>query len=332
MNSKTKLKVTLGATAAMLAVGLTAWAQNIDIKGTTTGEGNAFFYQSVGIGTTSPGFKLDVVGRIRLQQDTSSAGLWLRDGTGDEGFIGDAGGAIGLYGNRGASWGLLMNVTSGDVSVAKNTRLCTGNATGCSTYLSDDARFVDNNDAHIQMVFTNPAGLLKISGGLTTTGNVGVGTTAPGYKLTVASGSIGGNTAFTPNYACWGAYGTGDGGAGIYSDSCGYNTLMIVGNASGGGSRHVGLWDDVTVAGNLTVNGTITRGQAMTCTTVNAVSYGAGSEVTAWCPAGYAATGGGFDMNGYEDGQYAYSTPNGGTGWRCYSSRHAIGCWAQCCQ
>jgi hypothetical protein len=352
MNSKTKLKVTLGATAAMLAVGLTAWAQNIDIKGTTTGEGNAFFYQSVGIGTTSPGFKLDVVGRIRSQGDggLNSGGLWLRDPTGDEGFIGDAGGGlIGLFGNRGASWGLLMNVTNGNVGIGTTTPGAPLDIQGHHQFYWNNGygavhKMFGNNGSNVFLENIN--GTFRIvnsaytadifhvdqSGTTYVYGSLGIGTGSPGAKLAVMNGAIGGTTAFMPNYVSWGAYGTGDGGAGIYNDNGGYHLFMIVGNNSGGGSRKVGLWDDVTVAGNLTVNGTITRGQAMTCTTVNAVSYGAGSEVTAWCPAGYAATGGGYDMNGWDDGQYVYSNPNGATGWRCYSSRHAIGCWAQCCQ
>src|SRR5262249_48916838 len=36
-----------------------AWAQNIDVKGTSTHEGNAYFNQNVGIGTTGPVGPLD---------------------------------------------------------------------------------------------------------------------------------------------------------------------------------------------------------------------------------------------------------------------------------
>lgn len=83
-------------------------------------------------------------------------------------------------------------------------------------------------------------------------GKVGIGNASPGYKLTVTGGSIGGNYGLTPNYAAWNAYGTGDGGAAIYNDNGAYKKLMVIGNNSAGGGREVGLWDNVTVNGNLT--------------------------------------------------------------------------------
>ena len=82
-------------------------------------------------------------------------------------------------------------------------------------------------------------------------GNIGIGGT-PSYKLSVLNGSIGGNFGLTPNYAGWGAYGTGDGGAAIYNDNGTFKKLMIVGNNSAGGStRVVGVWDNLIVNGNI---------------------------------------------------------------------------------
>jgi len=56
----------LATAAAMLVVGVVAWAQNIDVKGTITAEGTGVhsFMGNVGIGTTSPGYKLTVAGYI----------------------------------------------------------------------------------------------------------------------------------------------------------------------------------------------------------------------------------------------------------------------------
>lgn len=90
-------------------------------------------------------------------------------------------------------------------------------------------------------------------------GAVGIGTAGPlaaGNKLTVTGGAIGGNFALRPAYANWNAYGVGDGGAAIYNDGNAYKKLMIVGNSSVGGSapnRNVGIWDHLTVNGNVTV-------------------------------------------------------------------------------
>lgn len=76
---------------------------------------------NVGIGVTSPGFKLDVARRIRLRQaGDSSAGLWLYQDTpaADRAFIGMAGdNEVGLWGNTGAAWGLLMNTSNGNVGI-----------------------------------------------------------------------------------------------------------------------------------------------------------------------------------------------------------------------
>lgn len=83
-----------------------------------------------------------------------------------------------------------------------------------------------------------------------------------GGGVTVTGGGIDGNFGLIPNYANWNAYGTGDGGAAIYNDNNVYKKLMVVGNSSAGGSREVGIWDNVTIngitnsIGNIRLNGT----------------------------------------------------------------------------
>jgi hypothetical protein len=76
---------------------------------------------NVGIGVPAPGFKIDVDDRIRLRQGTSpSAGLWLYQTTPaeDRAFVGMNNDNIaGLYGNKGAGWGLNMDVTNGNIGV-----------------------------------------------------------------------------------------------------------------------------------------------------------------------------------------------------------------------
>jgi hypothetical protein len=89
-------------------------------------------------------------------------------------------------------------------------------------------------------------------------------------NLSVAAGSIGGSYALTPSYSTFGQYGQGDGGAAIYNENNAFKTLMIIGNNSAGGTRHVGLWDDVTVNGNLQVNGTCNGGP---CTSSGTTLY-----------------------------------------------------------
>src|SRR5579862_5319894 len=67
MTKRQRVGILLAAAGGSLAVGL-ASAQNLDVKGTTTTEGNAFFYQNVGIGNgaTAPADKLTVNGSIQL--------------------------------------------------------------------------------------------------------------------------------------------------------------------------------------------------------------------------------------------------------------------------
>ena len=66
---------------------------------------------SVGIGTMSPGFVLDVVGRSRIQSGGGDAGIWYMNSgnTANRSFIGMmASDHVGFYGAGGANWGFVM--------------------------------------------------------------------------------------------------------------------------------------------------------------------------------------------------------------------------------
>ncbi|MBD2769222.1 hypothetical protein IC235_15125 [Hymenobacter sp. BT664] len=89
------------------------------------------------------------------------------------------------------------------------------------------------------------------------TGNVGIGTSRPMFRLHVDGGSIGGTYALTPAYTDWSAYGVGDGGAAIYNDNGVHKELIIAGNRSAGGLREVGIWDNLTVHSNSIVAGSM---------------------------------------------------------------------------
>lgn len=75
----------------------------------------------VGIGTTSPGYRLDVNGRARVRQNgTSSAGIYFYQDTpaADRGFVGMRSDTqIGFYGVPGAGWGFVMDVATGRVGI-----------------------------------------------------------------------------------------------------------------------------------------------------------------------------------------------------------------------
>jgi hypothetical protein len=76
---------------------------------------------NVGIGMTSPGFKLDVADRVRVRQGASgTAGIWFYQTTPaqDQAFVGMAGNnQVGFWGNTGANWGLVMDTSNGNVGI-----------------------------------------------------------------------------------------------------------------------------------------------------------------------------------------------------------------------
>ena len=79
---------------------------------------------NVGIGTTAPGYKLDVAGRMRLQQSgANTAGLWLDGQTlPTRSFIGTLNDDhVGIYGNGGAGWNFVMNVETGNTGIGTSS-------------------------------------------------------------------------------------------------------------------------------------------------------------------------------------------------------------------
>jgi hypothetical protein len=85
---------------------------------------------SVGLGVPPPvfadgiaGLQLDVNNRVRVRQGASSgAGIWFyqTNPQADQAFIGmPTDTSVGLWGNTGAGWGLIMNTTSGNVGIGQ---------------------------------------------------------------------------------------------------------------------------------------------------------------------------------------------------------------------
>jgi len=140
---------------------------------------------------------------------------------------------------------------------------------------------------YTNMITTGNTYLARDGGAAT---RVGIGTTGPAQKLDVigsiriGGGSLTGPYGLTPNYTNWNAYGTGDGGAAIYnSNEAAYQSLMLVGNDSGGTLRRVKVWDEMTVNGSLRATSTIIYTGAACIDTL----YGFG---VVNCPAGTYAT------------------------------------------
>jgi len=102
-------------------------ATYVDLSSGQTIGGSKNFSGSVGIGV-SPGFPLDVNGRMALRGSSSgvNAGLWLYDsaatGHTPRALLGmDGTGYFGVWGDLGANWGVVMNVTNGYVGIGTGT-------------------------------------------------------------------------------------------------------------------------------------------------------------------------------------------------------------------
>ncbi|MES2775843.1 MAG: hypothetical protein V4722_16835 [Bacteroidota bacterium] len=95
--------------------------------------------QNVGIGTNNPAYKLDVAGRLRLQNTAQSAGIWF-DGTTApaRSFIGTLNNDhVGIYGS-GSSWQFVMNVNNGHIGIGNTAPSANLDVSGTMRFRGDD--------------------------------------------------------------------------------------------------------------------------------------------------------------------------------------------------
>jgi hypothetical protein len=91
---------------------------DIDAPGVVGGRLRVTGGGQVGVGVTTPGFRLDVGGRARLREGDGSAGHWLFQSGSDRAFVGLSSDThVGFWGNTGAGWGMVMNTTNGNVGI-----------------------------------------------------------------------------------------------------------------------------------------------------------------------------------------------------------------------
>lgn len=98
--------------------------------------------QNVGIGTNTPGFKLDVNGRMRIRHTSGSTAGLLLDGptTPTRSFIGSLDDDhVGIFGNGGAGWNLVMNVENGNTGIGVTAPTARLDVNGSFRFRSNDA-------------------------------------------------------------------------------------------------------------------------------------------------------------------------------------------------
>lgn len=145
---------------------------------------------SVGIGTLTPGFKLDIADRIRLRQGASgTAGIWMYQ-TGpnaDRAFIGMVNDTeVGFWGNTGAAWGLTMDTTTGTAKLlaSSNPIYFTKGWSGFPDPVTNASEISNDTGTYkaLMIVGNRSAGgvrsvklwdYLQVNGNLEVTGNIG---------------------------------------------------------------------------------------------------------------------------------------------------------------
>ena len=113
-----------GRGARAIHNGTFVWGDDRDetISSTTSNQFVIRAQNGLGVNVTNigAGLSADFGNRVRVRGNTP--GIWLYDGTlaQDRGFVGAGDGShIGLYGDHGAGWGLLMNVSNGFIGIGK---------------------------------------------------------------------------------------------------------------------------------------------------------------------------------------------------------------------
>lgn len=220
------MKNLLILTAALLLISTKIYA----------GSGDMVVNGNLGVGTGTPGAKLDVNGNINIK-----------------------GGSSAYYG-----WGEipLNTITVGDLDYDRPNKSTSplfrinehaGLSLSAHSYYGG-IRFYNQGYSTTELNPYKNGGQMVMA---ITNGNVGIGTTSPGAKLDVNGDIRAGNSDiyFTKNDHNHTGIGNTPGYAAI-ENAVNYNTLMILGRSGGiGGVRSVSVWDRLDVNGSLYLSG-----------------------------------------------------------------------------
>lgn len=290
---ETALGASSGSTGNV-GIGTTGWPAYYASSGSTVAafSGMRFVGSNVGIGSATPGTALDVTGAIRASSTLAASN-----------FSGTHSGT-----SSGTNTGDQTNISGNAATVTTNANLTgpitsVGNATSIAAQTGTGTTFVTQTSPTL----TTPVLGVATGTSLTTTGNIGVGTTnISTAALTVMSGNVGVGT-WIPNGVL-----NVSGNVNIGSTAAS-SSLVVGGTSSNFSVTNQGLQQIITnsTGANITTTGSST-GQGVMVSAVQSGSTFSGRVFDAQI-SGASATGTGIRVRNSGTG-YAILTDNGNVG------------------
>ncbi len=305
-----------------------AGSDNSLVLGGISGINGATASVNVGIGTTTPSAKLDVIGAVKITDGTQGANKVLTsDANGLAVWQAPAAppAAWLLAGNAGTVAGTNFIGTTDNISFdirtsnLLKTRITTKGAietynTGHSVFLGESAGAVDDLSDNRNVFIGYQSGHLNTSGNWNTAGGyqslytntTGYNNTAIGYSSLYLNSTGYYNTAtgikalYTNNA---GSYNIADGENALYSNTTGIANTAIGFNAlytNTNGSYNIGIGFQADVASN-SLGNAIAIGSNAIVSASNQVRLGDGNITTLYCMGAYAGTVGTTNRDLYAD-------------------------------